>query len=115
MTKKRRQTYPPPRSSKGPAPAYVPPVTPPTVALINSQARTGRTGIEAGMRVTIMGTGLYAGETAVVESIVGGVIPAADVRTEAGRTRRVRTIDLVPAPNATPAAAPKPTPESPDG
>ena len=48
------------------------------------------------MRVSIMGTGLYAGETAVVESIAGGVIPAADVRTEAGRTRRVRTIDLVP-------------------
>lgn len=115
MVKKRRQTYPPPRSSKGPAPAYVPPVTPPTVALINSQASTGRTGIEVGMRVSILGTGLYAGETAVVESIVGGVIPAADVRTEAGRTRRVRTIDLVPVPNAPAAAAPKPIPESLDG
>jgi hypothetical protein len=107
VVKKRRQTYPPPRSSKGPAPAYVPPVTPPTVALINRQASTGRTGIEVGMRVTIMGTGLYAGETAVVESIVGGVIPAADVRTEAGRTRRVRTIDLVPVPSG--AADPAPT------
>ena len=56
------------------------------------------------MRVTIMGTGLYAGETAVVESIAGGVIPAANVRTEAGRTRRVRTIDLAPAPRTAPAS-----------
>jgi len=38
---------------------------------------------------------------------VGGVIPAADVRTEAGRTRRVRTIDLVPVPSG--AADPAPT------
>jgi hypothetical protein len=109
MAKKRRQTYPPPRSSKGPAPVYVPPVTPPTVAMINREASTGRTGIEVGMRVTITGTGLYSGETAVVESIAGGVIPAADVRTEAGRTRRVRTIDLIPAP----AAAAAPPPEAP--
>lgn len=98
MTRKRRPNYPPPRSSKGPAPAYVPPVTPPTVAVINSKAGAGRPGIEVGLRVTILGTGLYAGETAVVESVTGGVIPAATVRTEAGRTRRVRTIDLVPAP-----------------
>lgn len=98
MTRKRRPNYPPPRSSKGPAPAYVPPVTPPTVAVINRQAGAGRPGIEVGLRVTILGTGLYAGETAVVESVTGGVIPAATVRTEAGRTRRVRTIDLVPAP-----------------
>ena len=105
MTRKRRPTYPPPRSSKGPAPVYVPPVTPPTVAVINRQASTGKAGIEVGMRVTIMGTGLYAGETAVVESIAGGVIPAANVRTEAGRTRRVRTIDLAPAPRTAPAPA----------
>jgi hypothetical protein len=98
VTRKRRTNYPPPRSSKGPAPAYVPPVTPPTVAVINRQAGAGRPGIEVGLRVTILGTGLYAGETAIVESITGGVIPAATVRTEAGRTRRVRTIDLVPAP-----------------
>jgi hypothetical protein len=98
VTRKRRPNYPPPRSSKGPAPVYVPPVTPPTVAVINRQAGAGRPGIEIGLRVTILGTGLYAGETAIVESITGGVIPAATVRTEAGRTRRVRTIDLVPAP-----------------
>ena len=40
------------------------------------------------------GSGLYNGEAAVVESLPGGVIPSALVRTEAGRTRRVRTIDL---------------------
>jgi hypothetical protein len=100
MTRKRRVTYPPPRSSKGAPPPFVPQVTPPTVAVINMKAGTGRAGIEVGMRVTILGTGLYAGETAIVESIVAGVIPAAAVRTEAGRTRRVRTIDLMPAPAA---------------
>jgi len=115
VTRKRRPTYPPPRSSKGPAPAYVPPVTPPTVAVINRQASTGRAGIEVGMRVTILGTGLYAGETAIVESVVGGVIPAASVRTEAGRTRRVRTIDLAPVPRAAAAPAPAPTAEPLEG
>jgi hypothetical protein len=105
VTRKRRPTYPPPRSSKGPAPVYVPPVTPPTVAVINRQASTGKAGIEVGMRVTIMGTGLYAGETAVVESIASGVIPAANVRTEAGRTRRVRTIDLAPVARTVPTPA----------
>jgi hypothetical protein len=98
MTRKRRTNYPPPRSSKGPARASAPQVTPPTVAVINRQAATGRPGIEVGLRVTILGSGLYAGETAVVVSVAGGVIPAATVRTEAGRTRRVRTIDLVAAP-----------------
>jgi hypothetical protein len=98
MTRKRRPSYPPARGSRGPAPAHVPPATPPTVAVINSQAGTGRPDIEVGLRVTILGSGLYAGETAVVESITGGVIPAATVRTDAGRTRRVRTIDLVPTP-----------------
>ena len=105
MTRKRRVTYPPSRSSKGPAPVYTPPVTPRTVAVINGQAGLGRAGIEVGMRVTVLGTGLYTGETAIVESIAGGVIPAAVVRTEAGRTRRVRTIDLAPALHATAAAA----------
>lgn len=115
MTKKRRQTYPPPRRSKGTAPASAPPVTPPTVAVINREAGTARSGIAVGTRVTILGTGLFAGETAVVESIVGGVIPAASVRTEAGRTRRVRTIDLVPAPRATSATTPIPDPDGPEG
>jgi pectin methylesterase-like acyl-CoA thioesterase len=97
MTRKRKVYLPPKRSSKGPAPVYVAPVTPPTVAVINMKAGMGRGEIVVGMRVTILGTGLYAGETAIVESLVGGVIPAAMVRTEADRTRRVRTIDLAPA------------------
>ena len=113
MTKKRRPNYPPPRSSKGPAPVPVPRVTPPTVAVINREASTGRAGIEVGLHVTILGTGLYAGETAVVESIAGGVIPAANVRTAAGRTRRVRTIDLAPAPRSGSAAVRAPGSEAP--
>ena len=104
MTRKRKVAYPPPRKSKGPPPVFVPQVTPPTVARINVQAGLGRSEIIVGMRVTILGTGLYAGEAAVVESITSGVIPAASVRTAAGRTRRVRTVDLSPA-QPTPAPA----------
>lgn len=66
------------------------------IVSINLNAMTGRPGIRPGLRVQIA-SGLYAGEIAVVESVVGGVIPAALVRTEAGRTRRVRTVDLTPA------------------
>jgi hypothetical protein len=104
LTRKRKVVYPPSRSSKGPAPVYTPQVTPPTVAVINRQAMVGKESIAVGMRVVIGGTGLYTGETAVVESIAGGVIPAAVVRTEAGQTRRVRTIDLAPAPKETESA-----------
>ena len=77
------------------------------VANINLQAMTGRAGIEQGTRVQIT-SGLYAGEFAIVELVVGGVIPAAVVRTEAGKTRRARTVDLVPSPASTaaPASAP---------
>ena len=82
---------------------------------------TGRAGIVQGTRVQIT-SGIYAGEFAIVESVVGGVIPAAIVRTEAGRTRRARTVDLVPSPaSAAPKAAPPaaedpgaPEPASPD-
>ena len=44
----------------------------------------------------IAGNGLYAGEIAVIERLSNGVIPSAVVRTEAGKTRQVRTIDLEP-------------------
>ena len=71
------------------------------VATINLEAMKGRVGIRQGIRVQIA-SGLYAGEMAIVESVVGGVIPAAVVRTEAGRARRVRTTDLVAAPEARP-------------
>ena len=121
MTRKRKVFYPPSRSSKGPAPVPQPIITPATVARINVQAGRGRDEIVVGMRVTLLGTGLYAGETAVVESIAGGVIPAAVVRTEAGRTRHVRTIDLapaarvqVPSPATTAPAAMSAEPGSPD-
>lgn len=98
MTRKRRPYYPAARGSKRPAPASGPPVTPPTVAVINRQAGTGRPDIEVGQHVIILGDGLYAGETAIVQSVTSGVIPAALVRTEAGRKRHVRTIDLRIAP-----------------
>jgi len=55
----------------------------------------GRSSIRLGDRVSIM-SGLYAGEVATVTSVSGGVIPAVMVRTEVGRTRRVRTVDLEP-------------------
>jgi hypothetical protein len=108
MTRKRKVNYPPPRSSRGPAPAYTPQVTPPTVAVINKQAGVGRAGIVPGVRVIIQGSGLYGGETAVVESLIGGVVAAAFVRTEAGQRRRIRTVDLNPAP-----LAPGPQPSAP--
>jgi hypothetical protein len=80
------------------------------VANINLGAMTGRSDITQGARVRIA-SGLYAGEFATVESVVGGVIPAAVVRTESGGSRRVRTIDLVPAPLE--AATPEPDAEVP--
>lgn len=68
---------------------------------INLGALGAGAGINAGDRVQIQ-SGLYSGELATVESVVGGVIPAAVVRTDAGMSRRVRAIDLVPAPKAPP-------------
>ncbi len=95
MARKQR-TYYPTRKTKGtPGPAREP-IVPPSLATINTKAGLGRPGIVPGSRVTILGTGLYAGEVAVVERLVAGVIPAAVVRTESGRTRQARTIDLEP-------------------
>ena len=107
MTRKRKVIYPPSRSSKGAPPPRAPQVTPATVATINTQAGVGRAGIVPGLRVVIQGTGLYTGETAVVQSLVPGVIAAAVVKTDGGQTRRVRTVDLAPAPKvvAEPAGA----------
>src|SRR4029079_14041054 len=67
------------------------------VANINLEAMTGRAGIAQGSRVRIA-SGLYAGEFAIVESVVGGGGLAALVPPEAGSSRRARTIDLVLAP-----------------
>jgi len=66
----------------------------------------GRSEMQPGQVVRI-GSGLYAGERAVVETVVGGVIPAALVRTEAGRTRRVRAIDLIAEPGPDGETAPR--------
>ena len=94
--RKRKVTYPTPRNKKAPPPSDTPEPTyvRPTVVAIDMRAAAGRGDLAIGDRVRIIGSGLYNGETAVVESLPGGVIPSALVRTEAGRTRRVRTIDL---------------------
>lgn len=97
--RRRKVTYPPAKTAtKGPPPVLgaVDPRNPAgrTVS-INLAATTGRPSIRMGDRVRIL-SGLYVGEAAVVESVAAGVIPAAMVRTEAGRTRRARTIDLEP-------------------
>jgi hypothetical protein len=82
----------------------------PTVVAIDLTAGGGQTGLSVGDRVTIVGTGLYTGEAAVIEKFATGVIPAAFVRTDSGRTRQVRTIDLQPIPKGTPAPAPASAP-----
>lgn len=98
-TRKRKTVYPPARTDTKPAQragAGPEPYVRPTVATIDVNASNGRAGLSVGDRVRIAGGGLYTGETAVIEKITSGVIPAALVRTEAGRTRQVRTIDLEP-------------------
>jgi hypothetical protein len=96
--RKRKVTYPvartatrQPKTVGGPGdPTYVRS----TVANINMAALEVRDDLVVGNRVKIGGNGLYAGELAVIEAIVAGVIPAAMVRTDAGKTRRVRAVDL---------------------
>jgi hypothetical protein len=113
--RRRKVTYPPPKtatsgnSSASTGADARAAAAASRVASINLQAMTGRAGIVQGTRVQIT-SGIYAGEFAIVESVVGGVIPAAIVRTEAGRTRRARTVDLVPSPASRPDAAPAPAP-----
>jgi hypothetical protein len=98
--RKRKVTYPVPRTAKKPAPIVgvgsEPAHVRTSVVAIDVTAGGGRTGLALGDRVRIIGTGLYAGEAAVIERFAGGVVPAALVRTESGRTRQVRTIDLEP-------------------
>jgi transcription antitermination factor NusG len=60
---------------------------------------TGGPETKVGARVRIT-SGLYAGELATVESVAGGVIPAVVVRTDTGRSRRARTVDLEPVTSA---------------
>lgn len=98
--RKRKVSYPPPRTATRQAPppgvAGDPAYIRPTVVSINLDAASGRTDLTVGDRVRINGGGLYSGEAATIEKFAGGVIPAAVVRTEAGKTRQVRTIDLEP-------------------
>jgi hypothetical protein len=98
MGRKRKVVYPKKWSPPRPAPGAPPeaPVSRSTVVSIDLAARHGRDGLAVGQRVRILGTGLYAGELAVIERLSAAVVPAATVRTEAGRTRQVRTIDLEP-------------------
>ncbi len=116
--RKRKVTYPPAKTANRPAPATGlptdPPYVRPTVATIDLTAGKGRTGLSVGGRVRIAGTGLYSGETAVIEKLVTGVIPQAVVRTEAGKTRQVRTIDLEPVGPATTAPTPSPVVPTPE-
>jgi len=104
LARKRKVFYPPSKSSKGaPPPVARVPITPPTVAVINRDAILGRASIAAGIWATIVGTGANAGESGRVEKVVPGVIPAAIVRLESGKTRRVRTVDLMPSSQPQPA------------
>jgi hypothetical protein len=110
--RKRRTTYPPPRNLP-PRPGDAPgPPEPqyqrPTVASINLSAGVGRAGLKAGDRVRISGGGLYSGELGTIDKLTNGVIPSAVVRTDSGRTRQVRTIDLEPVAATPPAASPSP-------
>lgn len=95
--RRKKVTYPVAKTSRRGAPfAADDPRNPSArIVAINLDAMTGRKSIGRGDRVRIL-SGLYEGEAAVVESVVGGVIPAAVVRTQAGRARRARTIDLEP-------------------
>lgn len=92
MTRK-RNTWTPSGSRRPPAPERV---IPQTSVSINLRAAQGRDGLKVGTRVRLVGSGLYAGETAVIERLTGSVVPSAVVRTESGSTRQVRTIDLEP-------------------
>jgi hypothetical protein len=96
---RRKVTNPPARTDRTGPPTGQPddaPYVRPTVAIIDPNASKGRAGLAVGGRVRISGTGLYSGEIAVIERLSNGVIPSAVVRTEAGKTRQVRTIDLEP-------------------
>jgi hypothetical protein len=113
---KRKVRYPPAKTNNRPAPPTgLPddaPYVRPTVAIIDLSAGKGRAGLVVGGRVRLMGTGLYAGEIAVIERLTTSVIPSALVRTEAGQTRQVRTIDLEPV-AADPVPEAKPAPPEP--
>jgi len=84
---RRKSPYPAGRGSDRPARQI------PAGIEINLDAIGGQAGLAVGDRVRISGSGLYSGELARIERLAG-VIPSAVVRTDAGATRQVRTIDL---------------------
>jgi hypothetical protein len=96
--RKRKVTYPTPKTANRPdrgQGATGDPRGPRlTVASIDKTALEGRDDLAVGDRVRIGGGGLYSGEIGRVGALNPGVIPAATVQTEGGRTRRVRVIDL---------------------
>ena len=112
---KRKKVFYPKARPGAPAPPGAPVTDPRAIAAasrtvsIDLNAIRGESKMRQGDRVRIQ-SGLYAGELATVESVVGGVIPAAVIRTDAGRSRRVRAVDLVPAGDET--QAPPPPPEA---
>lgn len=77
----------------------------PNLANIDLTAGAGRPGLSVGDKVRIQASGLFSGEIAVIERLIGGPIPAALVRVDSGQSRRARTIDLEPVKPASPAAA----------
>ena len=94
--RRRKVAYATPKKGAPVPGAAARPAGPPsnTVA-INPGAMLRRADIVQGARVRVV-SGAHEGEIAVVESVVGGVIPAALVRTDAGVAWRVRTVDLRP-------------------
>lgn len=116
--RKRKVTYPVAKTATRQPQAMTtePRMERPQVATIDVNASRGRAGLAIGSRVRITGSGLYSGEPAVIERLMSSVIPSALVRTESGKTRQVRTIDLepiaptapAPSPSAAPAVAPPP-------
>ncbi|MCI0345988.1 MAG: hypothetical protein L0221_11185 [Chloroflexi bacterium] len=115
--RRRKQVYPPAKTATKGQPAvpgaFDPRNPPGRTVTINLAAGAGR-AIRVGDRVRIQ-SGLFAGEAAVVESEASGVISSVMVRTEAGRTRRARTIDLEPIrPGEGKPPAEQPTETSPD-
>jgi hypothetical protein len=103
MARRRKIVYPPAKTAtKGGAAGPQTSDRPSTfdrMVTIDVGATAGQPSIRERDRVRIA-KGLYAGEVATVESLVGGVIPAAVLRMSDGKTRRARTIDLVREPAA---------------
>jgi hypothetical protein len=113
--RKRKVNYPVAKTAtkRAPAPGSDASIVRPNLANIDLTAGAGRPGLTVGERVRIQASGLYSGEIAVIERLIGGPIPAALVRTEGDRTRRVRTIDLEPVKAQPPASAPAHIAEAP--